>query len=110
MYFFLAVLYNRLSKRKAISIFASMRAKSPQKKKKSFTLDIFFEKHENHKIVVQRNFKKKLFVRVYFKIGILLSKNICVICFIESPLQMMKSAFYFILKAYFVLKIFKFLS
>ena len=28
----------------------------------------------------------------------------------EWPLQMMKSAFYFILKALFVLKIFKFLS
>ena len=34
----------------------------------------------------------------------------CVICFIESPLKMMKNAFYFILKALFVLKIFKFLS
>ena len=30
--------------------------------------------------------------------------------FIESPLKMMKNAFYFILKAIFVLKIFKFLS
>ena len=34
----------------------------------------------------------------------------CVICFIESPLKMMKNAFYFILKAPFVLKIFEFLS
>ena len=33
-----------------------------------------------------------------------------VICFIESPLKMVKNAFYFILKALFVLKIFKFLS
>ena len=33
-----------------------------------------------------------------------------VICFIEeSPLKMTKNAFYFTLKAYFVLKIFKFL-
>ena len=31
-------------------------------------------------------------------------------CFIEIPLKMMKNAFYFILKALFVLKIFKFLS
>ena len=30
--------------------------------------------------------------------------------FIESPLKMMKNAFYFILKALFILKIFKFLS
>ena len=36
-------------------------------------------------------------------------KWLCVIYFIESPLKMMKNAFYFILKALFVLKIFKFL-
>ena len=29
---------------------------------------------------------------------------------IESPLEMIKNAFYFILKALFILKIFKFLS
>ena len=34
----------------------------------------------------------------------------CFIFFIESPLKMMKNAFYFVLKALFVLKIFKFLS
>ena len=39
-----------------------------------------------------------------------LPKKICVICLIESPLKMMKNAFYFILKALFVLKLFKFLS
>ena len=38
-----------------------------------------------------------------------LPKNF-VICLIESPLKMMKNAFHFILKALFVLKIFKFLS
>ena len=38
-----------------------------------------------------------------------LTKN-CVIYFIESPLKMMNNAFYFILKALFVLKIFKFFS
>ena len=38
------------------------------------------------------------------------SKKICIICLIESPLKMMKNAFYSILKALFVLKIFKFLS
>ena len=31
-------------------------------------------------------------------------------CFIEGPLKMMKNAFYFILKALFVFKIFKFLA
>ena len=46
----------------------------------------------------------------YLKVGVSLSKKICVICFTESPLTMMKNAFYFILKALFVLKIFKFLS
>ena len=39
-----------------------------------------------------------------------LPKKFCVISLIESPLEAMKNAFYFILKALFVLKIFKFLS
>ena len=34
----------------------------------------------------------------------------CAIWFIETTLKMMKNAFYFILEALFVLKIFKFLS
>ena len=38
-----------------------------------------------------------------------LPKEIYCICFIESPLKMMQNAFYFILKALFVLKIFKFM-
>ena len=38
-----------------------------------------------------------------------LPKN-CIIRFIESPLKIMKNAFYFILKTFFVLKIFQFLS
>ena len=37
------------------------------------------------------------------------SKKNCAICFIESPLKMMKIVFYFILKALFVLKIVQFL-
>ena len=36
-------------------------------------------------------------------------KEVCVICLIESLLKMMKNAFYFNLKAPFVLKIFLFL-
>ena len=39
-----------------------------------------------------------------------LPKNFIIICFNDSPSKMMKNAFYFILKALFVLKIFKFLS
>ena len=44
------------------------------------------------------------------KVGLSPSKKICVICLIERPLKMMENAFYIILKALFVLKIFKFLS
>ena len=42
------------------------------------------------------------------KVGLSFSKKNCVICFIDSPLKIMKNAFYFILKPLFVLKIFKF--
>ena len=45
-----------------------------------------------------------------FKVGLSPSRKICVICLIESPLKIMKNVFYFVLKAFFVLKIFKFLS
>ena len=44
------------------------------------------------------------------KSGPHLPKKILFICFNKSPLKMMKNAFYFILKALFILKIFKFLS
>ena len=38
------------------------------------------------------------------------SKKIYIICFIESPVKAMENAFYFILKALFVLKVYKLLS
>ena len=44
------------------------------------------------------------------KVGLSPFKKICIICLIENPLKMMKNSFCFILKALFVLKIFKFLS
>ena len=44
------------------------------------------------------------------KFGLSPSKKNCVIFLIGSPLRMMKTAFYFILKALFIFKIFKFLS
>ena len=44
------------------------------------------------------------------KVGLSPSKKKFIICFNDSPSKMMKNAFYFILKALFVLKIFKFLS
>ena len=52
---------------------------------------------------------KKLFTE-YLKWDSHLPKKICFIYFNESPLKMIKNAFYFILRALFVLKIFKFLS
>ena len=50
------------------------------------------------------------FDSVIFSIKILLLSKNCFIWFNESPLKMMNKAFYFILKALFVLKICKFLS
>ena len=43
------------------------------------------------------------------KVGLSPSKKSFFICFNDSPSKMMKNAFYFILKALFLLKIFKFL-
>ena len=45
----------------------------------------------------------------YIKVGLSPFKKIFAICLIESPLEMIKNAFYFILKALFHIKIFKFL-
>ena len=51
------------------------------------------------------------FCRFYFfKVGLSPYKKNCVICFIERPLKVMKNAFYFIVKALFVLNLFKVLS
>ena len=46
----------------------------------------------------------------HVKEGLSPSNKFISIFFNKSPLKMMKNAFYFILKALFVLKIFKFLS
>ena len=45
-----------------------------------------------------------------FKVELLPSRKICIIWLIETPLKMIKNAFYLILKALSILKIFKFLS
>ena len=45
-----------------------------------------------------------------FKVGLSPSKKNCFICFNKSPSKVMKNAFYFILKALLVLKIFIFSS
>ena len=44
------------------------------------------------------------------KVGLSPSKKICFVCFAESLLKIMKNGFYLILKAAFVLTMFKFLS
>ena len=58
------------------------------------------------------NFIQKIMEQFFctIKVGLSPSKKLCVICLIESHSKMMKNAFYFILKALFVPKIFKFLS
>ena len=45
-----------------------------------------------------------------FKVGLSPSKKVCVICFTERPLKLKRNSFYLILKALFVVKIFKFIS
>ena len=42
------------------------------------------------------------------EVGLLPSQKNCIICVMESLLKMMKNTLYFILKAFFVPKIFKF--
>ena len=54
--------------------------------------------------------KKTNFKRCFIEVGLLPSKKSCFICLNESPLKMMKDVFNVILKALFVLKIFKFSS
>ena len=46
---------------------------------------------------------------IVLKVRLSTFKKNCVICFIEGPLKMVKNGFYFIIKALFLLKIFKFL-
>ena len=79
-----------------------------------------FDKSREKKIMLQSIRKEKLrqvgicFITgsfiTSFRVGLSPFQKICIICLIESSLNMMKNAFYFILKALFVLQIFKFLS
>ena len=73
----------------------------------SFDIDInlctCFNNDRNEIIFIDKNVSN-------LKVGLSPPKKICVICLMESPLKMMKNAFYFVLKALFALKIFKFLS
>ena len=56
--------------------------------------------------VMVTNELKKLSPKMY-KFGLSPPKKVVFICFNEIPLKMMTNAFYFILKAYFVLEMFK---
>ena len=49
-------------------------------------------------------------IKLFSQSQILTFQINCIICLIESPLKVMKNAFYFILRAVFILKIFTFLS
>ena len=63
--------------------------------------------------LVFENFEKvsdKLDYQTLIKVKPIPSKNFLCICMIENPLKVIKNAFYFIVKALFVLKIFKFFS
>ena len=73
-------------------------------------LKVLQKKQKNIYIRTKQEISKKPTDDSKIKVGLSPSKKNCVICFIESPLKMMKNAFYFILKTLFVLKIFKFLS
>ena len=59
---------------------------------------------------VSENFQILSELSFTLKLDSHLPKKIIFICYNESPLKIMKNAFYFTLKALFVLKIFKFLS
>ena len=60
----------------------------------------------NHSANVTFETRAKPGSHIFLKVGLSPSKKNCVMCLIESPLKMMKNAFYFSLKALFVLKLF----
>ena len=60
--------------------------------------------------ILRFKYKQKSLCYVYIKVELLPSKKVCFIFFNESPLKMTKNAYYFILKALFVLMVFEFLS
>ena len=53
--------------------------------------------------------KKMKLSYLLFEVRLSFSEKVRFICFNEKHLRMMKNAFYFVLKAVFVFKIFKFL-
>ena len=88
-------------------------------KKTIFFFNIYIDKHVRfnglcshllHPTHWLRACKQQPFGKTCFEIELSLSKKKILICFDDSPPKMMKKAFNFILKALFVLKIFKFLK
>ena len=61
--------------------------------------------------ITQTNFLSWQIVHIWrlIKVGLLTSKKKFFICFNDGPSKIMKNAFYFNLKAFFVLKVFKLL-
>ena len=55
-----------------------------------------------------RLIKEYIYIANILKVGLSPTKKICFICFSESPLKMMKNAFYSTLKALFVFKVLNF--
>ena len=76
------------------------------KKQLNINLSQSFLKTVENKVIELR----RLLMFQYIHSRTLTFQKNCVICFIESPLKMMKNAIYFFLNALFVLKIFKVLS
>ena len=74
------------------------------------------DKGKSTVILIRENYLEKYMDNInigpyqLFKVRLPPSEKNYMVCFIESPLEMMKNVFYFILKALFILKMFKFLS
>ena len=73
----------------------------------SFTVSLFIDRRIHSGLTP--GMSTAIVIRA-FQVELSPSKQACFICFDESPLKVMENAFYFILKALFVLKIFEFLS
>ena len=80
------------------------------RKCRSTNILIIYVETDNRNRVQTEEKQKLLKSRLYLKSDSYLPKFFIIICFNDSPLKMMKNAFYFILNSLFILKIFKFLS
>ena len=60
----------------------------------------FANKNQLHGFYISKTLVENELINGFIKVGLSPSKNVCVVCFIESRLKMMKTIFYFILKAH----------